>query len=101
MNLVALHREKAIQAHHWEAAKWLQAECELHSPRSPTMMVIAHECRVLEVFQPARRPVDPFALIIQACVKHEPFSSDFRVVGVLREALNIVHRVMEKRKAQH
>lgn len=100
MNLAALHREKAIQPHHWQAAKWLQAECELHSPRSPAMMEVARRCRDLEAIQ-GGPGIDPFSLMLKACVKQEPFTSNERVVGILREALNIVHRVVEQRGLAH
>ena len=80
MTLEQLRRELVIQPHHWQAARWLQDHLVIGTdPRMKPQALLS---------PPA------FDLLRRACVSRENLPNDDRVVGTLREGLNVIHRMM-------
>lgn len=84
MTLEQLRRELVIQPHHWQAARWLQDHVVIgtHPAMKPQALLSA----------PA------FDLLLRACVSRENLSDDHRIIGALRESLNVIHRMMRQEK---
>lgn len=99
MNLDRLRSAELIQAHHWKAARWFS---ELPND-SPALKSIAADCHLinsrLNKFE-RRKTVDVYKLLFTSCVARETISTDETVIGVLREGLNAVFRVMCQTKGK-
>ena len=97
MTLDQLRREQTIQAHHWQAAKWFvdQILCG-----SAAVAQIRHDCRQLEVSS-ACYGLDSFALLTRAAVARETLQHSEKIIGVLRETLNVVDRVKRREGRLH
>ena len=87
-NLEKLRQSRMIQAHHWQAAIWLSTV----PPQTKAMREIAENCRLVEYH--SKDKIDPYTLLFKVCVARETITANDIVVGVLRESLNGVHRIM-------
>lgn len=88
MTIDELRKTEAIQAHHFQAAKWFTEQVLFASPK---VKLIGLRCREYEATT-RNFGIDSFNLLHRAAVARETISNDIKVIGVLREILNIVHR---------
>ena len=95
--IAALHHQKEIQAHQHRAAVWLGTL----SANDYVFSKIRMACRDIDTRpHKSARPqkIDPFKLLIQVCNIREKIQLGEIHIGILREALNIVNRVMISEK---
>jgi hypothetical protein len=89
MKLAQLRKIGTLQAHHWKAAVWfaeLPISCDLRTMVRVDFDLIARQNRSVSIH--------PYDLLRKACVEDRPISGGPDVVGILREALNAAHRIM-------
>ena len=91
--ITALHNQKEIQVHQWRVAQWIS-----EIPRSDYIFSkIKIACRDIDTrpyksSKPQR--IDPYKLLLHACGSSERFTPSEIHIGILREALNAVNRIM-------
>lgn len=95
MNIEQLRRAEQIQAHHWKAAKWF-SELPANEPLLKTIQVdcLSIDTRLNQYTRTSK--VDPYKLLVKICVARETIMADEITLGVLREALNAVFRIMRR-----
>ena len=93
MNLDHLRRTKLIQEHHWHAATWFTEQVLMGTAN---VKLIAVRCREFEATM-SNLGIDSFDLLHRAAIARETVSESEKVIGVLREILNIVHHAMKSR----
>jgi hypothetical protein len=91
INIAALHKEKLITQNQWEAAVWF---AEL-APKSPPWHAVRHACNDVAELNRAHA-IDPWLILNRCCVSRVTIERRDMVIGVLRESLNAVHRVMKR-----
>jgi hypothetical protein len=94
MTIDQLRRTELIQAHHWQAAKWFTEQVLMGSAN---VKLIAVRCREFEATL-SNCGIDSFELLHRAVVARETVSDSEKVIGVLREVLNIAYRVMNRER---
>lgn len=86
--MIELRTTEQIQRHHWQAAVWFR---ESFLVGAPIVDVVKHACKDFELS--FRSPgFDSFSILKRA-VHGDAIPSNEKVVGVLREVLNIVWRI--------
>ena len=80
IQMEALRKTGELQSHHWRAAKWF---ADLH-PRARLRREIAFDCLGLETYG-----LNAFQ-VLSVAVSRGAVEPSPKVIGVLRESLNIV-----------
>jgi hypothetical protein len=91
INIEGLRKEKYITQLQWEASVWF---AEL-TPKSMPWHAVRHACNDVSELNRAHN-VDPWMILNRCCVSRVTIEKRDLVIGVLREALNAVHRVMKR-----
>jgi hypothetical protein len=91
MTIDQLRRTEQIQPHHWLAAMWFIDQV---LTGGANLKIIAIRCRELDTIS-SRYKIDSYQLLHRAVVSRATLDDKESVLGVLREALNMVHRVMK------
>jgi hypothetical protein len=95
MNIEQLRRAEQIQVHHWKAAKWF-AELPANEPLLKTIEAdcLSIDTRLNQYTRASK--VNPYKLLVKSCVAREKIIANEITLGVLREALNVVFRIMRR-----
>lgn len=92
MTIDELRKTEAIQAHHWKAATWFAEQVLMGTAN---VKLISVQCREFEASL-SNCGIDSFDMLTRVCVSREKIPSSEKFIGVLREALNVIHRTMPR-----
>jgi hypothetical protein len=98
MNLTQMHNEKLIQAHQWRAAQWLPIAVINTSLAKNIQDACANIDTRLNSYS-KKSNIDPYDVMMKVCVDRKQIPVDEITIGVLRESLNAVFRIMKRVEA--